>query len=332
LLNSRYGCNEGGEEMLSSLWGSKARVWVLFAVWFSLLACLWVSGTFGKWILHYALPTALPRDLGDGLEISGISFERLSPVPERGVQVAISSSRLRSILRNAQPWTVLLPPGIISDGVVIHGRWNSAKAAETPSLPFRLFCDDSTGDHPRLTFRYPVDELNRLLRAELSDEMKKEEDWVFGTYDLNQKLTFRAFSLHSLDEPPRGQVIQREFRFSATGRIRYNFQDGPIDATVTAEVEELSGACTLIVARDENRITLGYNAEIKRLDLSAKNTPPWAERKLARKLRASLERSLNKRRKKQKLAALLVPDWVPLDLVVDIHITSRPPTKSTTAN
>jgi len=47
---------------------------------------------------------------------------------------------------------------------------------------------------------------------------------------------------------------------------------------------------------------------------------PWLERRLANTLRGSMERSPNKRRKREKMERHRLPSWLPLDVAVDVYL------------
>jgi hypothetical protein len=50
---------------------------------------------------------------------------------------------------------------------------------------------------------------------------------------------------------------------------------------------------------------------------------PWLEKKFADDLKDSIERSLNKRKRRREFAKMRVPYWVPLDTDVDIGLTEK---------
>ncbi len=298
----------------------RIRLWVLCIVWLSLIATVWQSGIVAGWIHAYLLPGMLPKTLDGGFEISRITTDGSPVVPDRGLRISVAPRRLLQMLKAYSPFFQLLPPGLIRDGVVLHGCWIPEKAPPEQSLPISISCTDEAGDDPWVVFRFPVKDLNALLRSELAEEWRDEDEYIFGTYVLNQRIWFETLTIQSEDALRIGPDSPVRFLVSAGGKLRYNFEDGVIDATITAKVKHLDGVLEFTPVRHEDGVGFDYICKVDRLDVAVDNMAPWLERKLAGELRQSIEKSMNKRRKRRKVAAVRLPNWVPLNVVVDVIV------------
>ncbi len=297
------------------------RLWVLCAIWVLCLLVAWYGGFVGDWVLCYGVPRLLPRELDNGFVITHASIDDIPLVPDEGLRVSIAPLALRRLLRNASPYTVLLPPGIIREDVVLHGKWVPEKASPKHALPITISCNGEAGEAPWVVFRYPVDDLNALLKAELAEEWRETETYIFGSYDLKQRVWFRTLSIQSEDAPRSLPDTPVRFTLSTTGKLRYNFEDGIVDATISARIKELDGTVEFRPVYHEDGIGFEYACQIHGLEIAVDNMAPWVERKVAKELRESMERSLNKRRKKEKYARMRLPDWTPLNVVVDVALS-----------
>ncbi len=285
------------------------------------LLVVWHGGFVGDWALQHGVPRFLPLELDDGFVVTHVSIEDSPLVPEKGLCVSIAPRKLRRLLRNISPLAMLLPPGLIREDVVLHGKWVPEKASPKHTLPITISCNGEAGAAPWVVFRYPVDDLNALLKAELAEEWRETESYIFGTYDLNQRIWFRTLSVQSEDAPRSLPDTPVRFTINTTGRLRYNFEDGIIDATVSARIKRLDGALEFRPVYHKDGIGLEYQCNIESLVIAVDNMAPWIERKLADELKDSMERSMNKRRKKEKFSRMRLPHWTPFNVVVDITVT-----------
>ncbi len=301
----------------------RVRLWLLCAAWIACILFIWNSGIVGNWLLLRVGPRFLPHDLDDGFVITRVAIDDCPLVPNRGLCVSMSPNRLRRLLRDVSLLSVLLPPGIIQEDVVVYGQWLPEKASPEHALPIILSCNNEAGDAPWAVFRFPVDDLNQLLKVELADEWRETEDYIFGTYDLNQRVWFRTLSVQSEDAPRGLPDAPVRFTIGATGKLRYNFEDGIIDATVSAKVKRLNGTVEFRPVRHKNGIGFEYECRVDELSIAVDNMAPWIERKLADELKDSIERSLNKRRKREKYERMRLPLWTPLNLVVDVAVSEQ---------
>ena len=150
----------------------------------------------------------------------------------------------------------------------------------------------------RLVAALWVLDLNALLKAELADDLHDTESYIFGTYDLNQRVEFRTLSVQSAETSQVLPDAPLRFLVRATGRLRYQFKDGIVGARVTAKVRTLSGRMEFTPVSHEDGVGLDYRCVVDALKISVDNMSPWLERKLAGELKESIERSQNKRRRR----------------------------------
>jgi hypothetical protein len=210
--------------------------------------------------------------------------------------------------------------------VALSGVWNPTDL-ELPGgigLPLGMVVDDGAEPHPRLTGRYRVDDLNTLLREEFGEELSSEEEWFLGHYDLSYRLTFHNFHLRSATNAWPDPVVRHELLFDGTGEVRIKFEENLLDISVSGRVKELSGRIILEPIRDDDGVGLLYAVDVTDLDVSIDNLAPWGESRISSVLRRSLDKSLNRKRKRERAARKRFPDWVPLDTAVDIRLVSEP--------
>jgi len=298
----------------------KVRLWILCIIWLVCFVSIWQLGIIGNWILRRGAPLLLPAEFDSGFAITKIVSENLPVIPERGLRVSITPQRLKSILADISPLFKIIPPGIIEDGLVVHGTWVPEKATGY-SVPITINCSSAAGDSPQIIFRYPFDELNGLLKIELAEDWREEDEYFLGTYTRTQRIWFNELSIKSeapLEVTEKSPIL---LRIRAEGRLRYKMEDGIIDATITAQVKELAGIITLEPEPHKAGIGFKYRCSVDNIRLSVKKMAPWLERRLAADLQKSTERSMNKRRRRKLFAKMRVPYWFPLDTKLDIGLT-----------
>ena len=307
----------------------RIRVWVLTIVWFCLLVLLFQRGIVGDWILRRGFPLALPRRVGHSFEISRVGIEHLSVVPERGLRVSVTPARVKSILRSASPAGWLVPAGIIRDGTAVYGKWLPKRSPASNSIPVTVCCNKSAGYSPKVVFRFPFSDFNQILRREMAEKWRDENEYFLGTYNFEQRIWFDSLSISSLPRPQplpeAGATNLPTLRLNirATGRLRYKVQDGVFKARITAKVQELSGTITLVPERHDDGVGFIYSCKVDKLKLAVKKMAPWLEKRLAQDLKHSIERSMNKRKRLKKFAQMRIPDWAPFDTVIDIKLLPK---------
>ncbi len=296
-------------------------LWILCSIWMACIVVVWQGGFFGNWLLTDIAPRYLPADLDDGFFVTKIVVEDQPIVPERGLRISISPKQLKDLLRDANPLFAIIPPGIIADDVVIYGEWVPEKAAEEYAVPITINCSVDSGDMPRISFRYPVKDLNSLLQSELEEDWRDEDEYFLGTYSKEQRIWLDSLSVRSIGKRSELADAPILFTIMASGRLRYNVKDGLIGARITAKIKKLNGTVTLIPEKHSKGVGFKYSCEVDDLDISVKKMAPWLEKKFAGDINDSIGRSLNKRKRRREFAKMRIPYWVPLDIDIDIELT-----------
>ena len=282
---------------------------------------MWQGGFIGNWLLTDIAPRFLPVDMDDGFFVTKISVGYQPIIPKRGLRISISPHQLKGLLKNSNPLFSIIPPGIITDDVVVHGKWVPEKASEEYSVPITINCSEDSGDRPRIVFRYPVSDLNSLLQVELKEDWRDEDEYFLGTYSKEQRIWLDSLSVKYIgrtSEMPEAPIL---FTIMAEGRLRYNVKDGFVGARITAKIKKLNGTVTLIPEKHSKGVGFKYSCKVDDLDISVKKMAPWLEKKFADDLKDSIERSLNKRKRRREFAKMRIPYWMPLDTDVDIGLT-----------
>jgi len=304
----------------------KIRLWILVTIWLACFITMWQMGIVGGWILRRGAPLLLPLKIDGGFTISKLVMEDIPIVPERGVRISITPLRLKSMLKDINPMLSAIPPGLIRNGVVIYGDWVPEKASDH-IVPITISCNEKAGEYPIIMFRYPFDELNSLLIVELAEDWRDEDDYFLGTYTLTQRIRFNALRVRTIKPLPVNETSPIKLNIKASGQLRYKVQDGALKARITADVQELSGTITLIPELHKKGIGFKFSTKVDKLKLSVKKMAPWLERKLAGDLQHSIERSMNKSKRRRKFAKMRIPYWVPIDTCLDIELTKAPEAK-----
>ncbi|HAS83632.1 MAG TPA: hypothetical protein DCS43_13420 [Verrucomicrobia bacterium] len=302
-------------------WHVRGRWLLLLAV--VLLAFGWQYGYIGATLRCYVLPRALPLVMErDGIVIHAAESAPVAarPLPDPGLQVTVSQAYLYDLVERSPLPAWLVPPGLLVDGCEVHAEWIPPDLKGAVRIPIVLRLDASAGLLPRVYFRFSAAELNTLLSEQFAEDWSDTESYFLGEYDLNQRIWFRSFRLTSPAQPRCQASAPIRFTAEATGRLRYGFKDGFVSARITANVRRLVVSFEFTPAEHRNGIGFGYRARVEVLDLSADRMAPWLERRLANSLRGSMERSLNKRRKREKMERHRLPRWLPLDLAVDVYL------------
>ena len=289
----------------------------------ALVAC-WGTGLVGRLVARVILPSLLPVEVGDGLYVQAFDQGGAIPRPAKGVVLSIRCDRLHDMLRQASGWARLLPPGLFIDRTVLRGRWQPTDPALPGDgrLPFLLVVDDRIEYRPRLAGRFPAADLNALFRSEWDDKLTRERDWFLGSYQLGYKIYFDTFRLTSAKKDIHVAPGSIRYIYEATGDVRIIFEDNLVDATTKARVRTLAGWLDLHVARHPDGFGFAHEFKVNKLVGDIDNLAPWGDEKVSDRLRRSLERSMNRPKKREKLHRVRLPHWIPLDAEVDIQLTA----------
>lgn len=288
----------------------------------AVLTVSWFSGICGYLSYSFILPRLLPFDCGHGLQITALS-QGYAAGPERsdGAVLTISRDRLAGLLAAFSQKACLLPPGLIHDGMLITGTWSSGDNSPTEKnvLPFCVAISEKTPDsQPSLKCRYSVNTVNRLLSESVARKAaeKKDREWIFGKYDLDQYIKFSTFHLYSQTNIVASTQTRR-FPYAATGEIRYEFEDGLLHIRTTPRVK-MRGAIELQVFRYDDKFSLQYNIIIDDLDADVSNLPPFLDRRVADDIKRKLLKNLNKKRKKEEFARKEFHNAIPVDINIEL--------------
>jgi hypothetical protein len=115
----------------------------------------------------------------------------------------------------------------------------------------------------------------------------------------------------------------RRLRFDGTGKVRFRVDDNILGLSATANIKEFRGYGDVAFKADDVGMWFTYNVVIDRLKGNVHNMPEWMDHRISDSLRRSLSRSINHQRKKDRMADMRMPLWIPVDAAVDIELTAR---------
>jgi len=255
------------------------------------------------------------------LEIDEVGWDGEESAGTASLVVNITPARLERMVRRAVRMSWLLPPGFVSNGLVVRGCWAPDWLAEPgDGLDFEIVVARCAGPHPKAVLRYPLESLNRLVQDELAADLSSREDWVFGHYDLHYTLEFGTCRVHSGPDDLREPIEVRRFAFTSNGRVRLRFVDDVLKVRATGRVRELSGVLLARVVRDEHGVGFLYSFDLEKMRVNVHNLAPWGDDKVSEILKHSLSKSLNRKRKRARFARKRFPEWIPLDLILDLEV------------
>lgn len=316
--------------MRERLWKNVRKRLVVAAVVLVGLALCWQSGLVGGLTCRVILPAILPWTVSRELEITGVSFSRVDGPLDRGVTVTVSAGRLRDILGCALPWSRMLPPGLIRPGLVIRGTWYPRSFYLPPQghMPLMVVID-SESRRPIVQCRYPASDVNRVMEREVAEALRETEDYILGSYETVYYIRFHALHIKSDDRPIDGAVKKRSLEVRARGRVRFVLEENWFDLRNTGKLRILHGVVDLDVGQDDKGIHTSYRVDIDKLDINFHNVAPWLDEKLSEKLRRKWTKSLNKEKKRRRMASCRLPHWAPMDILLDLELFSgETPAKS----
>ena len=286
------------------------------------LIVAWNQGWMGALLVRTAAFIILPHSPHETVEIKECRFERISETPA-GMVLTIHPDRLKQDMLMAYPALRRLPPGTFQHIRSIHGFWRPEDddLSGTLEIPIAIVCDPDTGWQPRLACSMPASEFNRIIATEFEGKLTRKREYFLGHYKMSYEPAFHTLEIHSENSTPDKPIESRRLMVSATGKVRFWFDDDLLKARATGKVKELRGSFDIGIVHDDEGIGISYDANISELDMSVDNLAPWGEKWLAEDLKSSMHKSLNKERKKRKLAEKRFPSWLPLDLDIEFHLT-----------
>lgn len=292
-------------------------------LWLGLLALAWRSGLVGGLATRVLAPLLLPRPVHESVRLLSLDREAAPTPPKRGLLLAVSPERLENLLAAARPWARWLPPGLFTEGTVLRGELLYAAGDDTArDLPFAVAITRAAGPRPRLTGRYPAPDFTHLVDELYGEDLQSREEYALGHYDLEYRIRFDSFSLQSVESGTALPVTRRRLRFDAGGSVRVVLKENLFRVRTTGRIRKFTGTVDVDVAYEPGGIRLNYDVDIRDFDVDFHRVNPYLDEPVADALRRSLERSLNRKKKKRRFARRRFPVWLPLDLVVDIQLTT----------
>ena len=293
-----------------------------------LLVCIvaWQQEWVGRLVRVQLNRWFLPRTMADGrVTLQPFALDPGAPEPPllEGVQLTVSPAWTRSVLHASPLPGFVLPPGLVVNGLMTSGAVTfPQRDGPVYQVPFYLQVRDDVAMIPALKIRFPASHLNYVLDDAFAEDWTERGEYLLGSYDLEQRIRFDVIRIWTFDTDATRPLYPLIFRATATGQLRYRFRDGWFRARVTARVRELTLTFVLIPIAHPDGIGFDYRARIDELELRVSRMPRWVERRVAHSVRSSLERSLNHRRKRERLARQRLPLWLPMALSVDIEIVN----------
>lgn len=289
------------------------------------LAACWYGGAAGYLLAYRILPAVLPLNVGGDCVVDSIRMQTVMPECEKGLLLVVGTRHLKAAFKGTFPATWwLFPRGIIRDKVLISGRWSPSglKMPDKSGMPLYISIDDSVGPHPKLSGRYPASGLNEVLKDEEAFNLRQTDEWALGAYELLYKITFDTAHIFSDTEVGSVPVEKRALNFDATGKVQLQFRETILNVSATADVLEFKGGYDVKFTPGDRGLILKYDARIDALRADVRNLAPWADEKISKELRRSLQKSMNRQKKKDQLAKQRFPSWLPTDILVDISVFS----------
>jgi hypothetical protein len=288
----------------------------------------WHTGAAG-WAAGRLLPRLLlPLRLSSGFLIETCGYERPFPELPAGAVLTVRPELVDAAARSGSRWARrLIPPHTFRDGMHLSGSWTPPDDGLQPPRPVRLALHlDAAAPRPRLEGSLPEREFNRLASHFLADDLEDKEEYLFGDYTLAYKPWFKEVEV--LSDPcaaPASEVQSRRLAIRTAGRVKLRMEDGPLKITAEGRVSRLAGTCTLSATNLPDGLRMAYRFDVQHLDMTIGNMPTWIEKQVAKKLRESMQRSLNREKKRARFAMRRWPHWLPLDLEVRLLLEPEAP-------
>jgi len=310
------------------LWKGVRKRLVALAVVLVLSALAWQTGLVGRTAARLLLPLLLPWSPDDTVEVSSVSFRAGARPLQRGVTVTISAGRLREIVSEAFPKAWLLPPGLIRPGMVVKGTWYPDSFYLPPEghMPLMVVVD-AVSRRPAIRCRYPAGDVNRVMEREVAEALREREEYVLGSYETVYYIRFKTLRIQTADVPKGPRTKRRILDLEAAGRVRFVLEENWFDLRNTGKLRILHGVVDLHMGRDPSGVFVSHKVEIDKLDIDFHNVAPWLDEKLSEKLRKKWTKSLNKEKKRRRVASHRLPHWAPVDLALDIELYSKEDTQ-----
>ncbi len=284
----------------------------------------WLGGGIG-WLVQQAVPLILPAATRD---VRVLRFSAASPPgadPRPGIVLRTNAPRLESLAQQALGWRYhLLPRGLLPRYLTVQAEVRVTLATNTPAiwLPVvvRLAPEQRV---PILSATLSAKQFNQLLDHDDSfAHSDKRKKYFLGHYRLSNEILFETVRLRSmLTAKEAGRpVTYRRIEGTATGRVRYWFDDSMLAARTTAKVGRMDVRLDARFQHFVDGISVAYDLRITRLDADFSNVMPLLDKRLAGSLREALQDSMNRPRRLERLARKRLPHWLPLDLGLELDV------------
>jgi hypothetical protein len=299
---------------------------LLLLLLLALLAIGWSNGTVARTLVYAVQQLALPHRAGKELSVERIGWEEPSgDLADGRIRLSISRARAVQALAAAGISPRWAPPGLLRNGLRIAGTW-TPYSHDVPvgiTIPVEIGIDDTNGNPPRLAGRLPASLLNAYMDAEFAEDYVNEgEDYFLGHYDYVFWPSITDASIRSAaaapappaaDDPP--PII---LHVRANGTAQLKFRENWFRTSTDATLSSLHLILKVTAHKEQEGIILDYSAHFANLRSNVRKLHSIGDKQVSETLQKKWERSLNKEKRRQKLARHPLPHWAPLDLVVDI--------------
>ena len=288
----------------------------------ALLTVMWFTGAVG-WALRPFLLLTLPH-LSTGFTIAYQGRAEVAD-PQMGAALDVSEPRLRKLAHDLLGWkAALIPPGLIPRHYVFSGEAQVAfdEEADPVEMPLVMRIVPNL-PAPALRARLPSDLVNASLDYDGSFASRsKRHTYVLGHYETVHWIRFDTVRLASRlsEKELKRPVTFRRLAGEATGSVRFKVKENIGAASMTARVRRMELRCDLEFKRYLDGLALAYKITIPKLDADIPNLAPLFETRPVEALRQSLEESMARPRKLERLARKRFPQGIPLDLSVEIEV------------
>lgn len=290
-----------------------------------LLAFAWFRGGVAAGLVYVADRLLLPHQFGPELSLTGIRRLTGEPGPaEDRIRLTVSRDRLRQALAAAGDWSRALPPGLLQDRLTVEAAWtpHSRNQPVDIEIPLQIVVGETEGDHPHLAGTLPVSALNAFIAVEFAEDFVNEnEEYLLGHFDYTFRPTIREATVRTTTPPalpPELYPTQLGLEIRARGTVKLSFEENLFRTSTDASISDLRLLLTVAPRPTDDGVILDYDARFTRLKGNVRKLHSIGDRWVSDRLESKWTRSLNKEKRKRKLARHPLPAWAPLDLVVDL--------------
>ena len=152
--------------------------------------------------------------------------------------------------------------------------------------------------------------------------MRTREKYILGGYDVIYRVGLSSVHLSSVDRAvPVRPVTSRRLLFSAAGRVQVKVEENLVAARKTVRIDPLRANIEMRFDYELRGIRLSYDAEITGFRADAASSTPLLDGRLRSALRQGLADLLNSKRLKERLSQLMLPQWIPTDIRIEMALS-----------